>query len=302
MTTPRDPDRLIRAFLADGQTDLPDRTYDAVRSDIERTRQRVVIGPWREPRMNSFAKIAIAAAAVVVVAVVGFTLMPGNGGVGGTGVASPTPAATPTPTPTPKPTPTPTPASTPIGDLPEGPLAGTYTVLMEGVPVSFTVPASGWQNDGSVGTGTYPESDFLGFRFWNTPDNVYADPCAHTPMSPAPDHTIDGLAAAMAAIPGTNLVSGPSSVEIGGQPAQHVVFKIRNDIGCDPETFHLWYDDSSGGAEGGWVWASALGSTHHVWTIDVDGTVLFIDAEYFKGAGPEIEQALQQVIDSITFE
>jgi hypothetical protein len=50
------------------------------------------------------------------------------------------------------------------------------------------------------------------------------------------------------------------------------------------------------------VWASALGSTHHVWTIDVDGTVLFIDAEYYKGAGPEIEQALQQVIDSITFE
>ena len=32
MTAPRDPDRLIRAFLDEGPTELPDRAYDAVRS------------------------------------------------------------------------------------------------------------------------------------------------------------------------------------------------------------------------------------------------------------------------------
>ncbi len=100
MTTSRDPDRLIRAFLAEGQTDLPDRTYDAVRADIDRTRQRVVIGPWRDRRMNNIARLAIVAAAVVVVAVVGYNLLPGTGGVGG-----PSATASPSPTPTPPPTP-----------------------------------------------------------------------------------------------------------------------------------------------------------------------------------------------------
>ena len=63
MTTPRDPDRLIRAFLDEGSTELPDRAYDAVRAHIERTRQRVVIGPWREPPMPTIARFAVAAAA-----------------------------------------------------------------------------------------------------------------------------------------------------------------------------------------------------------------------------------------------
>ncbi|HET9346117.1 MAG TPA: hypothetical protein VFO05_10455, partial [Candidatus Limnocylindrales bacterium] len=65
MTVTRDPDRIIRAFLDLGTDELPERVYDAVRSDIDRTRQRVVIGPWRTPHMNAFAKLAIAAAAVV---------------------------------------------------------------------------------------------------------------------------------------------------------------------------------------------------------------------------------------------
>jgi hypothetical protein len=83
MNTSRDPDRLISTFLAEGQTELPDRVFDAVRSEIDRTRQRVVIGPWRSPDMNSLAKVAIAAAAVVVVAVVGINLLPASTGVGG---------------------------------------------------------------------------------------------------------------------------------------------------------------------------------------------------------------------------
>jgi hypothetical protein len=67
MTAPRNPDDLIRAFLGEGETDLPDRAFDAVRADIHQTRQRVVIGPWREPDMSTFARVAIAAIAVLTV-------------------------------------------------------------------------------------------------------------------------------------------------------------------------------------------------------------------------------------------
>ena len=296
MTTPRDPDRLIRAFLAEGQTDLPDRTFDAVRADIDRTRQRVVIGPWREPQMNNIAKIAIAIAAVVVVAVVGYSLLPGTGGVGGG------PSPTPSPTAPPKPTPSPTAAA---AFPPEGPLAiGMHTAVLEGVPLSFSVPTSGWtSNPGSINKNEYGRSDSLGINFWGSaPENVYADPCAHTPLSPQPSATAVGLAAAAAAIPGTDLVSGPSTIEVGGRPAQHVVFTIREDIGCDPTDAYLWYDESAGGATGGWRWAGALGATHQVWIIDVDGKLVWIDSETFKGAKPELDQEIQQIVDSIQFE
>ncbi len=76
MTASRDTERLIRAFLDEGVTELPERVYDVVRSDIDRTHQRVVIGPWRTPDMNTFAKFAMAAAAVLVVAIVGYNLLP----------------------------------------------------------------------------------------------------------------------------------------------------------------------------------------------------------------------------------
>ena len=78
MTQTRDPDRLIRAFFAEGRNDLPDLVYDVVRSEIDQTRQRVVIGPARIPDMNTYAKLAIGVAAVVVVAVVGTNLLHGG--------------------------------------------------------------------------------------------------------------------------------------------------------------------------------------------------------------------------------
>lgn len=297
MTASRDPDRLISAFLAEGLTELPDRVYDAVRSDIDRTRQRVVIGPWRTPDMNTLAKFAIAAAAVVVIAIVGINLLPKTGGdVGVTPTVSPSPSSTATPQPSPSPTSAVFPAL--------GPLAiGRYPAMLEGVPLSFAIPASGWTSDlGSIQKGTYEQPDGASINFWESaPENVYADPCAHTPLSPAPSHTAASLAGVAATIPGTTLVRGPSSVSVGGRPAQHVVFTIREDIACDPHDFYLWYDESSGGASGGWRWAGGLGETHSVWIIDVDGKVVWIDGETFKGADAKPAQQIQQIIDSIKF-
>jgi len=77
MTPRRDPDRLIHAFLMEGQTELPDPVYDAVRDHIEQTPQRVVIGPWRTPDVNNFLKVGLAVVAVVAIAVVAYNLLPG---------------------------------------------------------------------------------------------------------------------------------------------------------------------------------------------------------------------------------
>lgn len=97
MTASRDPDGLIRAFIREGEEDLHDQVYDAVRAAIEQKRQRAFIGPWRISSMNRFLAIGVAAVAVLVVLVIGAQLFGSPTNVGGGGDATPTPQPTPTP-------------------------------------------------------------------------------------------------------------------------------------------------------------------------------------------------------------
>jgi hypothetical protein len=80
------------------------------------------------------------------------------------------------------------------------------------------------------------------------------------------------------------------------------VLTIKDEIGCEPHDAHLWYDESTGGAVGGWRWAEGLGATYRIWIIDVDGALVWIDAYTFKGAGPQNELDIQSIIDSIRFQ
>lgn len=98
MTTPRDPDALLVAYLADGMEVLPDRVVDAVLGEVHRTRQRAVSGPWRTRSMD---KTALGAAAVFAALVLGGAFYLFQHGqpavVGGPSqtpvIASPTPGA-----------------------------------------------------------------------------------------------------------------------------------------------------------------------------------------------------------------
>jgi hypothetical protein len=293
MTASRDPERLIRAFLNEGPIELPDRTYDAVRSRLDRTRQRVVIGPWREPRMSNLMRLAIAAAAVVVVAVVGINLLPGGGGVGG-------PAVSPSPSPTIAPTPTVAPTVVvvipPAGEL----TIGRHDMTLNSVPFTFEVSRIGWISNGSFGfdrtEGIGP--DGAGFILWGeAPVGVFADPCSQT-RGPVIGTSAANLAAAVASVPGTDLVSGPTDVTVGGRPAKLVVVGIPDVIGCAASDFYLWWGPSVDNAR----YATRPGSTIRAWIIDVDGAIVWIDGETYAGAGPEPVQELQEIVDSIQFE
>ena len=48
------------------------------------------------------------------------------------------------------------------------------------------------------------------------------------------------LATAAATAPGTELVTGPTDVTVGGHAAKHVVLTVREDLGCDPGYFFTW--------------------------------------------------------------
>ncbi|MEO6059132.1 MAG: hypothetical protein ABIQ05_04065 [Candidatus Limnocylindria bacterium] len=135
MTASRDPDRLIHAFFSEGLDELPYPVYDAVRDRIEQTRQRAVMGSWRTPDMNRYLKIGLAAAAVVVIAVVGFQYLggPNTGSPGATETATPEPS--------------PSPASPP-------PLTESFTSTVHGISMSYP---EGW----TAQAATEPWTDCL---------------------------------------------------------------------------------------------------------------------------------------------
>jgi len=137
MNTHRDPDRMVHAFLMEGQTELADQVYDAVRSTIERKRQRVAIGPWRVPFMNKLVPISLGAAAVVVALIVGTRLLgPAPSGPGAVQSASPSATAEPSvAAPSPSDSVTASPATSPP------PLTQTFTSQLHGISMSYP---EGW--------------------------------------------------------------------------------------------------------------------------------------------------------------
>ncbi len=93
MSTDRETTRIVRSWLEEGVTALPDRVLDAVLDQLPATPQRRSWWPtWRSNRMNTYAKLLAAAAAVLVVAVVGYQFLPRGGGPGGQPTITPSPS------------------------------------------------------------------------------------------------------------------------------------------------------------------------------------------------------------------
>ena len=95
MTHQRDIEHILDVWFSDGPTEAPDRAFDVVADRIERQPQRPA---WRlhlrETHVHRYLKPLLAVAAVLVVAVIGYRLLP-VGGVGGTSTSSPSPSASP---------------------------------------------------------------------------------------------------------------------------------------------------------------------------------------------------------------
>ena len=288
MSVPRDPDRLIRAFLDEGRTDLPTATYDTVRSDIERTRQRVVIGPWREPAMSTLARFGIAVAAVLIVAILGLGLSRSTD-QGPAGV-SPSPGLSPTPA---SPSPTPAAYAWP-GPLP----AGTYTTsLVWDLPftTTFTVP-SGWQAfDIEI---TKDPTMFISFSLVDT---VYTDPCVKTPADPPIGPNVSDLADGLRA----NATVMPTSAEpvaFAGATGLYVDLTIGSNPGCSLDNLALWrevVDKVKSGLPYGGPDEKARYPHHRIWILDVGGLRYVIDAAASDQATAADLVEQQHILDSI---
>ncbi len=175
MTADRDPrTRIVLSWLREDAHENAERVLLRALDEVDTTPQRRSRWPaWRSSRMNTYAKLIAAAAAVLVVAVVGYQFLPGDGGIGGQPTLAPSPAASGSPAPSPSPAASASPPAAPSAsaafpawftpsELPTGAgilPAGTSTTRSYKPGTSFTVP-EGWVNDLDVsnGYGLFPDS------------------------------------------------------------------------------------------------------------------------------------------------
>lgn len=308
MTGPRDPERLISEFLDAGLTELPDRAYDAVRSQIDHTRQRVVIGPWKEEQVSRFAMFAVAAAAIVLVAVIGIRFLPTDGGVGVQ------PTATPTTPPTAS-SASPTGQATPIRD-PVGLLQpGTYVahpfdnVLgMDARGFAFQVPSGNWEamelvgntigvawNDGSgdsggVGVGFLKVHSLNGeaCQWSGTDDDVEFGP------------TVDDLLTVLTRPFNTSgyAAGEPYAENIANMTGQGIELTMQSPLpsGCDEGAFRIW------NASGYDIYAQGSWNVWRLGVFDVSGERYVVMASYMPDTPDEVRGEMMDIFRSVSID
>ena len=94
MTTDFDPrTRIVLSWLREEAHENTERMLLSALDEVDATPQRRFWPAWRSNPMNTYAKLIVAAAAVLLVAVVGYQFLPRSGGVGGEPTLAPSPSA-----------------------------------------------------------------------------------------------------------------------------------------------------------------------------------------------------------------
>jgi hypothetical protein len=236
-------------------------------------------------------RFAIGLAAVLLIVVIGFNLVPSGPGVGGG------PAPTPTPTPTPNPTPIPIPLNPEALVVAE---RGTYAIGDPfPIPVTISVPA-GWV--GTVG-GSYAayldsESGYAVIAF-SLAQSVYADPCSEEGfLDPPPGPTVNDLAAALAALPGLDATS-PADVTIDGYRGKQLVLtrsETFDDCTLPAAKYQVWQLPL------GTIFTITAGQRMALWILDVNGRRLVISVATFQATTARELSDVQEILDSIRIE
>jgi hypothetical protein len=296
MTASRDPDRLIHRFLLEGEEQLQDQVYDAVRAEIEQKPQRAIFGPWRTPIMNRIVGFGLAAVAVVAVVIIGSQLLGSpTGGVGSQ--ATPSPEATPTPEPS-----VAEPSSTPEGQFVLEHPNGT------GPAVTVTFPGPGWNgqdgvvvrnNGGDPPDGAAIIGPFFGDLY------VYGDPCQwSTTMPDTPATTVDEAVAALAAQASRD-ASAPVDITVDGYAGKSITLHVPDDArfsDCDEATFASWAGGGDDPSAGPSRYHQGPGQIDELWILDVDGQLIVMDAMYGAETSAEHLAELHAVLESMTFD
>ena len=287
MTTERDPGtRIVLSWLREDAHESAEHVLLRALDEVDATPQRRSWWPTRRfAQVNNYAKLAMTAAAVLVVAVVGYNLLPGRPGPGGPRVSpSPTPFISPTPIPS--------------DSLP----AGSYTVTDVSktlVPYTFTVPAGWIRDDGGARRGDDAVGNPVRLTTWII-THVYGNSCQWTgTLVPVADRA--ALVAALTAQAG-HTHSTPLDTTIGGLAATKITFTLDAafDVAtCDRSIVRLWPDP---GPDEGGGWPITPGQTTTVYVIEANGQVMVLMTVQRNDSPATDVAALQQILGSVAFQ
>ena len=296
MSTDRETTRLVRSWLEEGVTALPDRVLDAVLDQVPATPQRRSWWPSRRfVDMNSAYKFALAAAAVLVVAVVGYNLLPGVSGPG-----APTTAPTVQPTVAPTVAPSPSPAATPrLTTVTTTPFVGDDPPEDDAIAFTFQYP-DGWEGDG--------DDSFVGLRDGLVSDDawaallfargysLYSEPCRPTDgigLADDADIEVGPTAAEFVTALDTHPlldVTTPVDVTVAGYSGKYLVLSAPADIsGC------VRYRPIGGDT----IYAQGPAMRWHLWVLDVQGIRVVVEGYDYPGTSAQHQAELQSIVDSM---
>jgi hypothetical protein len=300
----RDTTRIVRSWLRTDEHESANRVLDDVLALLDATPQRRSTWPTRRiADMNSYLKLAFAAAAVVVVAVVGYKLSESLG-VSGIGNDDP-PTATST---QPSPSLAATPRSEPTDTLDHGRIdRGGYDIPWPLGPsdarIHLTVPA-GWAWIGSGMTTIYKDEG----RFYDFPvdlaahsvSRVVSSVCAADESSAEVGPslvdvgpTVDDLTTAITNVVGTHW-SAPMDVTLGGYPAKSLVVTYSSADCPGPTRRWIWLSDTG-------EFFVQDGVTSTIYVVDVDGDRLVITTNE-RRASPDNIAELEAIVASVDIE
>jgi hypothetical protein len=284
----RNLDQLLKAWMDLGPTTAPDRVAEAARLEARSTRQTAALGGWpprRFPLMNNTVRLALATAAAVVVALLGYTYFFAPS-VGAPGLDDPTPSPSPSP-----------------NLLPsiEGALdAGTYSLGDEfPVGLTFEVP-TGWTSCSSgpleqgicAFSGTAAAPGGVGVAFLVV-ENVVEDPCDETSLlDPPVGPSVEELAAAISNLPGFDVTTA-EDVTVDGFTAKRLTVTAPEAAACEGLSTWATPDRVNG---------VSFGEVNSLYLVDVDGVRIVISTAHFPLTSPGDLSAADDVIASIEIE
>ena len=131
-------------------------------------------------------------------------------------------------------------------------------------------------------------------------DSVYADPCHD--RAPAPRGPSSSVAFVAALTHAVGVQAGRiEDTTVGGRPA--TVFDLRSTIDidqCQSKPFNQWsFRGESGVSQGN---GTSSGGHQRIWLLDVDGTIILIDADSGDDSFADDVEELYQIVESIRFE
>jgi len=302
MSAPSDLDRQLTSFLADGPVELPEPSYLQVRDRMDSMRQRVVLGSWRTLRTSGVMQYGLAAAAAVLIALIGYQLF-------GDYVGSPGPTATAQPTPT---QPAPTPEASPTEPARVALAVGSTFDLAyhaDALRMPATIPAAGWV--GGAGDGFITKNDNpsppggAGIITFQGDLYVYGDPCKWSTTRPdTPATTVDEFAAAVTAQASRD-ASAAVDVSVDGYRGKSVTLHVPDHLrfsgekftDCDQGYFASWGLPGADPAR----FSQGPGAIDELWILDVHGVLVVIDAAYYPGTPTAYVDEMRAIVASIAF-